>query len=207
MMTPIVVDVGTHSTRVGWSGHDQPKFNVDRKDTNPLPDDLFDIVYSRLTRDPPSGHPVIATVPVLASKTLKKEYYETFMEQWQVPAMFLADTAVVSLFAIGKTSGQCIDMGASHVTVSQISKGETVSSHSTLPGDEMRISPMNTLLTGGASSGAEKRIKEHLNGEELFSFKAVTNRTHSGFLGASLLSSLSSFSCLFTRDVYSEKGI
>jgi actin-related protein len=52
--------------------------------------------------------------------------YEQFMETVQVPAFFLGDTSVLSLYATGRVSGICVDIGASHSTVSHIDKGTVV---------------------------------------------------------------------------------
>lgn len=132
--TPIVFDAGTHSVRVGWSGHDQPKARG--KGICSLDDewmasglDITDsLVYSKFVKaDERFEHPVIATCPTSANADYKKEFYTHFMESAQVPAFFLGDTAVLSLYAAGRVSGVCLDMGASHTSVAHISGGVTVS--------------------------------------------------------------------------------
>jgi actin-related protein len=72
--------------------------------------------------------PLFATCPTEASREFKKVYYEHFMETAQVPAFFLGDTSTLAMFAVGRTSGLCVDIGASSTTVARIDKGECVTS-------------------------------------------------------------------------------
>jgi centractin len=68
--------------------------------------------------------PLFATCPTEASKKLKRMYFEHFMETAQVPAFFLGDTSVLAMYAVGRTSGLCVDIGSSSTTVARVDKGK-----------------------------------------------------------------------------------
>jgi len=72
--------------------------------------------------------PLFATCPTDASPEFKRSYYEHFMETVQVPAFFLGDTSILSMYASGRTSGICVDVGASSTTIARIARGEAISS-------------------------------------------------------------------------------
>ena len=72
----------------------------------------------------PAERPVFATCPTGASVDVKKAYYEHFMESAEVPAFFLGDTSVLAMYASGRVSGLCVDMGASASIVAQVSRGQ-----------------------------------------------------------------------------------
>lgn len=82
--------------------------------------------------------PLFATCPSGASASFKREYYEHFMESVQVPAFFLGDSSVLSMYAVGRTSGLCVDVGASSTTVAFVDKGKVscVKTH-TFGGDQV----------------------------------------------------------------------
>ncbi len=68
--------------------------------------------------------PVFATCPSGVSSAYKKLYYEYFMEVAQVPAFFMGDSSTLSVYAAGRTSGLCVDIGASATSISRIDRGE-----------------------------------------------------------------------------------
>ena len=71
----------------------------------------------------PLERPLFATCPTGASAEFKKNYYEHFMESVQSPAFFLGDTSVLSMYATGRVSGVCADIGASATTVARVERG------------------------------------------------------------------------------------
>jgi actin-related protein len=166
---PIVFDLGSSSVRVGWAGHDQPKFvesallgrKVSDNSVDPVPLRFYGssrkisepVEPARVVRhiEGPQGweidtellnpivdtlcysqrglqataheRPLISTCPTTATATYKKALYEHFMESVQVPAFFLGDTSILSVYATGRVSGICVDIGASHTTVAKVDKG------------------------------------------------------------------------------------
>lgn len=82
--------------------------------------------------------PLFATCPSEASASFKREYYEHFIETIQVPAFFLGDTSVLSMYAVGRTSGVSVDIGASSTTIAYVDRGSvsSVKTH-TLGGDQV----------------------------------------------------------------------
>jgi actin-related protein len=78
----------------------------------------------------PLERPLFATRPSGAlSKDFKKSYFEHFLETVQVPAFFLGDSSVLSLYAVGRISGLCVDSGASGTTVASVKRGVVVDSN------------------------------------------------------------------------------
>jgi len=76
------------------------------------------------------------TCPTLADNAYKKILFEHFMESVQVPAFFLGDSSVLSIYAAGRVSGICVDIGASTTSISQVDKGQVVNStQHTIAGD------------------------------------------------------------------------
>lgn len=151
---PIVFDCGSSSVRVGWSGHDQPKIVESRRDRvteydhkrrewvlekDSLGSLTETLLYSQRGRQTNQfEHPVIATIPTNVPPGYKQAYYEHFMEAAQVPAVFLGDTTVLSLYAVGRVGGVCADLGASHTSVSQVEKGRVAHSNTyTICGDSI----------------------------------------------------------------------
>jgi len=171
---PIVFDLGSSSARVGWAGHDQPKFvessflgrkvatdgsvvsvplrfsatansSSTRKLLEPVdpyrvceyrdksgweidPELLAPMVdtlcYSqRGLHATAHERPLISTCPSGASGDYKKAMYEHFMETVQTPAFFLGDSSVLSIYAAGRVSGVCVDIGASCTSITTVDKG------------------------------------------------------------------------------------
>ena len=163
---PAIFDLGSSTVRVGWAGHDQPKFvescYLGRKadgGLEPVPlrflkrtnsdvsvveraqefkhastqwelqsetmRALCDtLLYSnRGLNCAPLERPVFVTCPTGAP--FRKEYYEHFLETVQAPAFFIGDSSVLAMYAVGRTSGLCVDVGASALTVAYVDKGTT----------------------------------------------------------------------------------
>lgn len=68
--------------------------------------------------------PLFATCPSGVPVSFKRAYYEHFMEGVQVPAFFLGDSSVLSMYAVGRVSGVCVDVGASATTIARVEKGQ-----------------------------------------------------------------------------------
>jgi len=71
---------------------------------------LWDHVYQLITH-PPSEHPVLLTEAPLNPMKNRKQMVETFFEKFHVPAVFVAEQAILSLYASGRTTGVVLDSG------------------------------------------------------------------------------------------------
>ena len=83
------------------------------------------LLYStRGLQNTPLERPVFATIPTGASSAIKRSYYEHFIESAEVPAFFVGDSSVLAMYAAGRVSGVCVDIGASALTVARVTRGE-----------------------------------------------------------------------------------
>ena len=60
----------------------------------------------------PEDHPCLLTEVPLNAKEDKEKTTETFFETFNVPSMYLANSAVLALYCIGRTTGVVLDSGA-----------------------------------------------------------------------------------------------
>ena len=73
--------------------------------------------------------PIITTCPSTSPSSYKKILFEHFMETVQAPAFFVGDTSVLSIYATGRVSGICVDIGACATSMSVVDKGQVVQSY------------------------------------------------------------------------------
>jgi len=71
---------------------------------------LWEHVY-QLMSHPAGDHPVLLTEAPLNPKKNRKQMVETFFEKFHVPAVFVAEQAILSLYASGRTTGVVLDSG------------------------------------------------------------------------------------------------
>jgi len=71
---------------------------------------LWDHVY-QLIAHPASEHPVLLTEAPLNPEKHRKAMMETFFDEFHVPAVFVAEQAILSLYASGRTTGVVLDAG------------------------------------------------------------------------------------------------
>lgn len=106
--------------------YESGRWTIDQEILAPLTDALC---YSQRGLNASAyERPLIVTRPSSADSSYKKVLFEHFMESVEVPAFFLGDTSVLSIYASGRVSGVCADIGASTSCVSVVDKGQTVSS-------------------------------------------------------------------------------
>ncbi|XP_046556831.1 actin-like isoform X1 [Haliotis rubra] len=80
--------------------------------------------YSRLEASP-EDHPILITKPPITSKDTQERMAQILFETFKAPAMYIADTASLSLAASGLTSGIVVGSGAELTTITPI-QGNTV---------------------------------------------------------------------------------
>ena len=137
----IVIDVGSGIVKAGFSGRDAPEvtfdtlgshLNVDDQASDvagshklPVPLrrgvlqdwDSMGSVWRRalddeLRVDPDaSGTPVLLTDAPLSSKQSREKTAEMMFEDFKVPGLYIANQAVLSLYACGKTRGLVVEIG------------------------------------------------------------------------------------------------
>lgn len=70
-----------------------------------------------------SEHPVLLTEPTLHDFTFRERTAEILFEEMQVPAAFWAKQAMLSAFAVGKSTALVVDIGESGITVGPVYEG------------------------------------------------------------------------------------
>jgi len=108
--------------------------------------------------------PIIMTRPSGADNAYKKIMFKHFMESVEVPAFFLGDTSVLSIYASGRVSGVCADLGASTTCVSVVEKGQVVSSIDYPIGgdyiDQFMLSRLGDAINVPMTDMTEKFVQE-----------------------------------------------
>lgn len=72
---------------------------------------LWDYTFHEVLRVQPKEQPVLLTEVSLNSKVEKERMVEIMFEKFEVPAMNVANTTVLSLFCSGRTTGCVVDSG------------------------------------------------------------------------------------------------
>jgi len=69
------------------------------------------LLYSELNIVP-EDHPCLLTEVPLSAKEDREMTTELFFETFNVPALYLSNSAVLALYAFGRTTGVVLDSGA-----------------------------------------------------------------------------------------------
>jgi actin-related protein len=69
--------------------------------------------FHKMLKINPSEHPVILTEPALNTKENRNKMREIMFEEFNVPAVYIGMQAVLSLYAVGRTTGCVINSGES----------------------------------------------------------------------------------------------
>ncbi|EGC33589.1 hypothetical protein DICPUDRAFT_80660 [Dictyostelium purpureum] len=87
---------------------------------------LWEYTFTTELRVDPSKHPVLLTEPPLNPKANRERMVETMFEVFQVPALYIATQAVLSLYASGRTTGTVLDCGDGVCHTVPIFEGYTI---------------------------------------------------------------------------------
>ncbi|KIP12851.1 hypothetical protein PHLGIDRAFT_61308, partial [Phlebiopsis gigantea 11061_1 CR5-6] len=101
-------------------GH--PVVEGEIKDFSPIPS-LISHAFKDVMRCDPAQHPVLVTEPAWKNEANRERMAEIMFEEFNVPAFYVANTAVLNAFAAGKGSALVIDVGHSTATVTPVVDG------------------------------------------------------------------------------------
>lgn len=124
----VVIDVGTAVTKAGIAGANRPQLvfpTVDGQDalaTWERLETIYQRIYNKLEVDP-TQYSVLLSEPPLNSDACREKVVEIMFEKFQVPSLFLAVDATLSLYSAGRTSGVVVDSGHATTRVVPVDKG------------------------------------------------------------------------------------
>ncbi|XP_030849315.1 actin-like protein 6B [Strongylocentrotus purpuratus] len=84
---------------------------------------VLDHAYKKYIKSDPSLHPVLMSEPAWNLRQKREKLTELMFEQYNIPALFLCKSPVLSAFANGRATGLVIDSGATHTTAVPVYEG------------------------------------------------------------------------------------
>lgn len=84
---------------------------------------LLDHLFMRHVKSSPELHPVLMSEAPWNVKQKREKLTELMFETYNIPAFFLAKTAVLSSFANGRSTALVVDSGATHTSVVPVHDG------------------------------------------------------------------------------------
>lgn len=138
--TPIVIDNGSFQIKAGFSSDDVPtvKFeNVTSDGLRPIQrkivcdwEGIEEIwhytIYGGLKAEP-EEHPVLMSESALNPKELREKCMQIMFYTFNVPKCYLAQQAVLSLYASGRTTGIVVDSGYKTTEIVPVYEGHALS--------------------------------------------------------------------------------
>eukprot|EP00913_Durusdinium_trenchii_P005315 g4960.t1 len=170
----VLIDTGTSTTKAGCGGEDLPRCiaPTERKEH------LGKLVLSqgrvaswdeleKLWRDTyhqlrllPHQHPVLLTDAPLTPKEDRERITQIMFESFNVPAMYLACTGALSLYAAGRTTGIALELGHGSSCAMPVYEGQNLQDYakrSDVAGKQVTESLARMLATRGIAFGMEQR--------------------------------------------------
>ena len=146
MATPIVLDIGTAFTKVGFAGEESPKWiiptiiaphkNVFREKAPILGsivndwdavENFLKNLFDEILKIDPTQHPIVFLEPQLMSQEDKDRMEAIFINKIGIPGVVFSNQALMVLFAYGLTSGCVVDLGHGFSHIVPIYKGQIIS--------------------------------------------------------------------------------
>ncbi|CAG7734518.1 unnamed protein product [Allacma fusca] len=88
---------------------------------------VVEYVYKHSLHAESEFHPLLMSEPPWNPRNKREKLTEIFFEKYQVPAFFLAKTAVLAAFANGRSTGVVVDSGATHTSAIPVHDGYVLS--------------------------------------------------------------------------------
>ena len=74
---------------------------------------IFDYAFDSCLHVNPSEHPILLADPISNTRDRREKLCQIMFEYYKTPAVFMASTAVLSAFSVGKTTALILDSGGS----------------------------------------------------------------------------------------------
>eukprot|EP00922_Rhytidocystis_sp_ex-Travisia-forbesii_P039440 GHVS01058633.1.p1 GENE.GHVS01058633.1~~GHVS01058633.1.p1 ORF type:complete len:501 (-),score=67.91 GHVS01058633.1:735-2237(-) len=125
-------------------------------------------------------HPMLLTEPSKHNRVLREKMTELLFETFQLPALYIAKQAVLCAFAVGRSSGLVVDIGAAGMSLVPVAEGYSLQKNllEYPVGGDLLDAQMELLLS-----------KRGLNVDPVFGVSKVFKDQTSSHSGGSALSS------------------
>nr|XP_020729777.1 actin-like isoform X2 [Odocoileus virginianus texanus] len=110
MNVPLICDYGSGFSKVGFAGTEAP-LAVFPTILGKLRHEIWHYSFYQMLHVAPEQHPLLMAEPPLNSMSSKERLSQILFETFSVPALYLANQGVLSLYASGHTAGMTIESG------------------------------------------------------------------------------------------------
>ena len=120
----------------------------------------YHIFYDKLLV-PPEEHPILLTETPLAAKSNREQLTQVMFENFQFPAFFLANSAVLSLYALGRTTGTVVDVGHGVTKIVPVDRGYSIRKQTAImdvAGRDLTDYMLKALMESGQNFSTEQDV-------------------------------------------------